>query len=455
VSERANPTLIGAFLLGAIALVVTGLMVFGGGRFFTEKVNYVAYFPETVSGLNDGAPVNFRGVKVGTVRRIEVQFNAQDLSVRIPVYLQLERKRIREIGGTIPEINFIPELIERGLRAQLQLQSIVTGQLSVQLDIHPNRPARFVDPVGEFPEMPTIPSSMQEFTETIESLSIQDMVNDARQVLAGLKILVNSPELAELLTGVNEFVNSGELLGLVTHTNEAIDDVQALVSNIDGRVGENPQRRQAGACNRSRGFADALRIRKDARRVDRGRAFDSPARGVPRAEPRRSGPRKTRRILMLLLTGCLLGRGTTRTTRLFVLNATATPADSSDDASDLRLGIGRILLPEFLNRPQIVTRTGGNRVRMAGKPRATDRDRSGVRLPLAHPDRGRSHGGDRGHPIRGRHRWRSFARRALAIGPGRRIRGVSPAGFELRGFRSRPIHGSDGRRDESNARRDE
>jgi paraquat-inducible protein B len=237
VSERANPTLIGAFLLGAIALVVTGLMVFGGGRFFTEKVNYVAYFPETVSGLNDGAPVNFRGVKVGTVHRIEVQFDAQDLSVRIPVYLQLERRRIREIGGTIPEINFIPELIERGLRAQLQLQSIVTGQLSVQLDILPNRPARYVDPVGEFPEMPTIPSSMQQFTETMESLSIEELVNDARQVLAGLKTLVNSPELAELLTGVNEFVNSGELLGLVTHTNEAIDDVQALVSNIDGRVG--------------------------------------------------------------------------------------------------------------------------------------------------------------------------------------------------------------------------
>jgi paraquat-inducible protein B len=82
VSAKANPTVIGVFLLGAIALIVTGLMVFGGGRFFTETVIYVAYFPETVSGLNDGAPVNFRGVKVGTVRRIEVQLDAQDLSVR-------------------------------------------------------------------------------------------------------------------------------------------------------------------------------------------------------------------------------------------------------------------------------------------------------------------------------------------------------------------------------------
>jgi len=237
VSERASPTLIGAFLLGALVLIVTGLMVFGGGRFFTERLTYVAYFPETISGLNDGAPVNFRGVKVGEVRRIEVQLDAQDLSVKIPVYLELHRRRIREIGGAIPKGDLIPELIDRGLRAQLQLQSIVTGQLSVQLDILPDRPARYVDPLGEFPEMPTIPSSMQEFTETMESLSIQDMVNDARYVIAGLKNLVNSPELAEILTGVNRFVNSGELLGIVSNANEAINDVQVLVSNIDGRVG--------------------------------------------------------------------------------------------------------------------------------------------------------------------------------------------------------------------------
>ena len=237
-SVKANPTVIGAFLLGAIGLIVAGLMVFGGGRFFTETLTYVAYFPETVSGLNDGAPVNFRGVKVGVVRRIEVQVDAQDLSVRVPAYLELQRRRIREVGGTIPEGDLIPDLIERGLRAQLLLQSIVTGQLSVQLDILPNRPARYIDPVGDFPEMPTIPSSMQEFTETMESISIQEMVNDARHVLAGLKNLVNSPELAEILTGVNQLVNSKELLGVVGHADEAIDDIQALVSSIDGQVGK-------------------------------------------------------------------------------------------------------------------------------------------------------------------------------------------------------------------------
>lgn len=237
-SVKANPTVIGAFLLGVIVLVVAGLMIFGGGRFFTEKVTYVAYFPETVSGLNDGAPVNFRGVKVGVVRRIEVQLDAQDLSVRVPAYLQLERRRIREIGGTIPEGDLIPELIARGLRAQLQLQSIVTGQLSVQLDILPDRPARYVDPVGEFPEIPTIPSTMQEFAETMESISIQEFVNDAREVLVGLKNLINSPDLAETLAGINQFVNSKELIGVVRHADEAIADVQELVSNIDELAGD-------------------------------------------------------------------------------------------------------------------------------------------------------------------------------------------------------------------------
>jgi paraquat-inducible protein B len=278
VSVKANPTVIGAFLLGAIALIVTGLMVFGGGRFFTETVTYVAYFPESVSGLNDGAPVKFRGVKVGVVRRIEIQLDANDLSVRIPAYLQLQRRRIREIGGSIPEGDLIAELIERGLRAQLQLQSIVTGQLSVQLDILPDRPARYVDPIGEFPEMPTIPSTMQEFTETMEELSLEEMFDDARQVLAGLKALVNSPELAQILTGVNQFVNSGELLGVVEHADAAIDDIQALVSNIDGQVGNLSGRAELTLAEVDQTLNDLQRAINAARRTLSVAAEGSPMR---------------------------------------------------------------------------------------------------------------------------------------------------------------------------------
>jgi paraquat-inducible protein B len=237
VSQKASPTLIGFFLLGAIALIVIALAVFGGGRFFTETSTYVAYFPESIGGLSDGAPVNFRGVKVGIVRRIEVQLDAQDLSVKIPVYLELQRRRIIEVGATDGDGDFVPELIQRGLRAQLQLQSIVTGQLSVQLDIDPARAPVELETAGDHLVMPTIPSSMHEFTETMEELSIHDLVNDARHVLAGLKALLDSRELEGILTGINELVSSGDLRRVGAHTNEALDDLQALIAHLDDRVG--------------------------------------------------------------------------------------------------------------------------------------------------------------------------------------------------------------------------
>jgi paraquat-inducible protein B len=236
VSQKVSPTLIGAFVLGSVVLVVIGLMVFGGGRFFTERVSYVAYFEESVSGLNEGAPVNFRGVKVGSVSHIEVQLDAQDLSVRIPVYIQLERRRIREVRGAVPEGGVIPDLIERGLRAQLQLQSLVTGQLYVQLDLHPDRKARYVRPDGPDPEMPTIRSSMAEITETIESLSIQELVTAAQQALGGINALVNSPDVAQILSGINQLVNSPEILQLVTDADIAIGELRAFIRNTDGHV---------------------------------------------------------------------------------------------------------------------------------------------------------------------------------------------------------------------------
>jgi paraquat-inducible protein B len=236
VSEKASPTLIGAFVLGSVALVVIGLMVFGGGHFFTERVPYVAYFDESISGLGEGAPVNFRGVKVGAVRRIEIQLDARDLSVSIPVYIELENRRIREAGGTIPQGEIIPELIKRGLRAQLQLQSLVTGQLYVQLDFHPNREASYQHPDGPYAEMPTIPSSMQEFTETIESLSIQDLVGDAQRVLAGINAVVNSKDVTEILSGVNRLVNSTDLQKLIDRADDAVVDLQTLLQSINGQV---------------------------------------------------------------------------------------------------------------------------------------------------------------------------------------------------------------------------
>lgn len=232
-SQQANPTLIGAFVLGAIVLAVGGLVVFGGGRFFTDRVTYVAYFGESVSGLATGAPVNFRGVKVGEVGDIQVHIDTDD-TVRIPVYLVLQRQRIREADGATGEGDTIERLIEHGMRAQLELQSIVTGQLQIQLDFHPELPLERGDATEEFPEMPTAQSSLAELTERIESLSLEELFANTQQVVTGLNKLINSPDLNGALKGLNHGIR--DFRELVSKTQQEIDSVSERLETTLGEA---------------------------------------------------------------------------------------------------------------------------------------------------------------------------------------------------------------------------
>jgi MlaD protein len=71
-ARKPNPALLGAFVVGAVILAVLGLVIFGGGKFFRSTQSWVAYFDESIKGLAVGAPVTFRGVKVGSVTDVKV-----------------------------------------------------------------------------------------------------------------------------------------------------------------------------------------------------------------------------------------------------------------------------------------------------------------------------------------------------------------------------------------------
>ncbi|MGH8068193.1 MAG: MlaD family protein [Candidatus Entotheonellia bacterium] len=145
--RRANPTLIGAFLVGALALIVIGILVFARGQFLTEKRTFVSYFDGSVKGLNIGAPVDFKGVRVGSVTDIRVDYMTNEGEFRLPVFIEIEPDRISQVGvrKTREErLNLYQGMIERGLRAQLGTVSLVTGQLYVQLDFFPGTPAKLV-----------------------------------------------------------------------------------------------------------------------------------------------------------------------------------------------------------------------------------------------------------------------------------------------------------------------
>jgi paraquat-inducible protein B len=199
-STRANPSAIGAFVIGGLALAIGAIMVLGGGRFFRDSSTYVMYFDGSVSGLRIGAPVEFRGVKVGEVRDIIGTVN-EELEIQIPVFVQFGGDRLRPTtaGGRITDTEeAIPIMIQRGMRAQLELQSLVTGQFYIELDFHPDTPARFLGD-GVHREIPTIPSAMSQLASRIQGLPIDELFESALGALNAIEALVSSDEVGGAL----------------------------------------------------------------------------------------------------------------------------------------------------------------------------------------------------------------------------------------------------------------
>jgi paraquat-inducible protein B len=226
-SKQANKTLIGVFVLGAVALFVAAALIFGGGKFFRNTQKVVMFFEGSVKGLGVGSPVMFRGVKIGSVTDVKLILDVKDLSAVTPVFVELEPDRWTIVGGE-PDVSRMKALIDRGLRAQLQMQSILTGQLMVALDFLPDKPARFVGKVKEYPEIPTVPAPLEELTKTITNLPLKEIANNLNNAIAGLDKLVNSPDMKENVKSIHTTLKD---------TSATLKDVKKLVDHIDNNVG--------------------------------------------------------------------------------------------------------------------------------------------------------------------------------------------------------------------------
>lgn len=215
-SKRASPTIIGAFVVGAVALVVVGLVVFGSVNLFRRPLTYVLFFDTTVSGLSVGAPVEFRGVKVGEVSRIEARWGTE----WVTVFVKLDLRTIRGAGEhALQEVEegLTQAILERGLRGQLRWQNFITGQLYVALDLFPNTPIKLVGLDKSLPEIPIVPTTLQQFTEQAEKLltklqelQLDKLLDSSVEALEGVSALVRSPELKTAVRSGAAFLADAE-----------------------------------------------------------------------------------------------------------------------------------------------------------------------------------------------------------------------------------------------------
>ena len=204
-----HPALLGAFVLGALVLLLLAVFATGGAALFERKISCIAYFDENISGLDVGAPVEYQGVKVGTVTDIHLECNTDTRKFFRPVRFQISDQRVRYTGTNAPApspeagLEFLVRT--HGLRAQLTSQSLLTGKLKITLDNDPDSEIRRVerDDDNDCFEIPTIPSPLRNATQKLADLPLTEIFAEIRSTLAGISKLVNSPQIAETLEHAN------------------------------------------------------------------------------------------------------------------------------------------------------------------------------------------------------------------------------------------------------------
>jgi paraquat-inducible protein B len=176
---------------------------------YAKKVRWLLHFSGSVRGLTIGAPVEFRGIRIGQVLDVKLRFNLKDVEFRIPVLVEIEPDRLEaeDLGVSADERRQVmDQLVEKGLRAQLKTGSFVTGQLYVDLDLHPHAAPAKINWSAANPEFPTVPSQMDELTmsltalmDKLKQLPIEEIGNGLKDTVQGAGRLVNSPDLLQAI----------------------------------------------------------------------------------------------------------------------------------------------------------------------------------------------------------------------------------------------------------------
>lgn len=203
---------------------------------YTKKITFILFFDGSVRGLHVGASVEFKGIKIGSVVDVRLEFDSRDTSFRIPVLIEIEPERVIERGkgeGSLP-LETLTQLVDRGLRAQLRAGNLITGQLFVDLDMYPDTPVRLINDGGDFPELPTVAAGLEQMTASVQTILAKLENVDVGKIAAELsEALQGTSRLAQ---GASELINTPQLQGAVRDLTESLDTFKRILRKLDQRV---------------------------------------------------------------------------------------------------------------------------------------------------------------------------------------------------------------------------
>jgi paraquat-inducible protein B len=240
-NKKISPAMIGAFVLGAVALLIISILVFGSGRLFRQTREFVLYFDNSVNGLRIGAPVKLKGVEIGSVKDIRLQLEKGAEVNKIPVIIEIDLEKLTSRGArdvvAVDREALRKEIVDRGLRGQLELESLVTGLLYVALDFFPGTPIHLVqrtDGNYEYPEVPTLPTTLEQakgavdrILNKLDEIDFKELGANLQATLKGVNRTVNSPEIESALRS---------LARVMPKVDEAVVNIRNLAGTTEAKV---------------------------------------------------------------------------------------------------------------------------------------------------------------------------------------------------------------------------
>ena len=212
-----------------------------GDAAITAKNYFILHFEDSLRGLNAGAPVEFRGVRLGRVNAISVIYDADTSTIRLPVLVELELERISlSVNTEQSSLELMQNLVQQGLRARLETGNLLTGQLFIALDMQPDAPPAKVLLGTGYPELPTVASTLGQITnrataimQKIEQLPLQ-------------KLLLTA---TTLLNDVNSWLQASGTQKIPDSLNKTMSAIQRLTKNLDQQINQTANQLQDSLSN--------------------------------------------------------------------------------------------------------------------------------------------------------------------------------------------------------------
>lgn len=224
--RKASPLLIGAFIIGGLALLAAVIIAVAGNKLFVRKERAVMHFSGSVYGLQVGAPVVFRGVRVGSVTSIDVFYDSASDSFSIPVLVELDGDAVSGLDGHRIKDDValaLPALVKRGLSGQLSMQSLLTGNLYVDLDLRPNKQRTTRGTYREAVEIPTTATAIQALKDQLESLDLKRLTDDLSAIAGSVRAVLSGPQVKQALADLAEI--TGNLKRLTQRLDQRVDPI--------------------------------------------------------------------------------------------------------------------------------------------------------------------------------------------------------------------------------------